>query len=656
MLLSNNCWHLWIKIVILFQICCVFTCAQKQNVANPNEDIEATYNAKSLEMLKYMNPSVNPCNDFYEFACGNWPMYHRATADHKVTDVLDNIEETFDEETRRLLAVDHETDTNLEKMTKNLYKSCLNVPLEWNKYLLQMKELIQEFGEMPLLTEKDSEWSASNFSWSKTVANMQYKYGSEIILSSSPLLDDSGVPRSIIIIGRPSFYLGSRKFYLEADYENYRISYAIIIAYNLMDYLGIDYDLALQTAKDIVEFEVKLAQGLPDDRVNIKLDKVNTFTTLKEMQLNYGYHFNPSVFLKTAWGSVPNATYYEEVEYLQNLIHVMETSSPKNVANYIFYKFIEKFFIKSAGHDVARQKQCLTKVREYLPFVLDKLAYHHSYDKQTEQDIKEMWHIIKEAFQFLFHSEDKVEIVRYIKEVLNITNLEIIGLETPQDFLAEYEKLVLEPNDFLGNMKTLLMSASKLKRAEFFKIPGTSQISSTITVPVTMLQPYHLWSPTVPMAYNYAKLGSLISREVMRDLINRNYLGTTTKCFANQYNPFTNLEPSLYEIYGNVADYGGVNLAYHAYLKWYQDKLRTREQLSMETYPRLRYNSKQLFFINYAQMWCEDVDDMDAGFAHRIPAKFRIIPSLANLADFAKEFRCPVGSNMNPIEKCTLYS
>ena len=37
------------------------------------------------------------------------------------------------------------------------------------------------------------------------------------------------------------------------------------------------------------------------------------------------------------------------------------------------------------------------------------------------------------------------------------------------------------------------------------------------------------------------------------------------------------------------------------------------------------------------------------------PEAFRIIGTLSNNDDFAKDFNCPKGSKMNPVKKCTVW-
>ena len=58
-------------------------------------------------------------------------------------------------------------------------------------------------------------------------------------------------------------------------------------------------------------------------------------------------------------------------------------------------------------------------------------------------------------------------------------------------------------------------------------------------------------------------------------------------------------------------------------------------------------------------MWCSSVTDETINLQiekdPHSPPNFRVIGSLSNLPEFAEEFNCPLGSKMNPKEKCEVW-
>lgn len=103
----------------------------------------------------------------------------------------------------------------------------------------------------------------------------------------------------------------------------------------------------------------------------------------------------------------------------------------------------------------------------------------------------------------------------------------------------------------------------------------------------------------------------------------------------------------------NIADNGGLKAAFHAYESWIANH---EPELPL---PGINMTSKQLFFMGFAQVWCS-VNTKEALRLQVLqdphsPSIFRVIGTLSNSEDFAKEFNCPKGSRMNPENKCDVW-
>jgi len=103
----------------------------------------------------------------------------------------------------------------------------------------------------------------------------------------------------------------------------------------------------------------------------------------------------------------------------------------------------------------------------------------------------------------------------------------------------------------------------------------------------------------------------------------------------------------------NMSDNGGLKLAYDAYRVWAKGH-------GVE--PRLpglqEYTPQQMFWLSYANVWCSK--DTLKSLKYRMTDvhslnRFRIIGSFSNKKFFSDDFRCPLGSNMNPVKKCHVW-
>ncbi|KAG8505481.1 Membrane metallo-endopeptidase-like 1 [Galemys pyrenaicus] len=234
-----------------------------------------------------------------------------------------------------------------------------------------------------------------------------------------------------------------------------------------------------------------------------------------------------------------------------------------------------------------------------------------------------------------------------------------------------------------------------------FYSPNRNQI----VFPAGILQP-PFFSKEQPQALNFGGIGMVIGHEITHgfDDNGRNFdkdgnmldwwsnfsawhFRKQSECMVYQYGNYSwdlaedqtvNGFSTLGE---NIADNGGVRQAYKAYLKWTADGGKDRQL------PGLELTYEQLFFINYAQVWCGSYrpefavqsikTDVHSPLKYRQvaprpapprappraprPAQLRpllcrrVLGSLQNLAAFADAFQCAQGTPMHPRKRCRVW-
>lgn len=106
----------------------------------------------------------------------------------------------------------------------------------------------------------------------------------------------------------------------------------------------------------------------------------------------------------------------------------------------------------------------------------------------------------------------------------------------------------------------------------------------------------------------------------------------------------------------NLADNVGPAIAWAAYLD-----LAARKSIEPLLPGLERFDQSQLFWLYNAASWCDDLgpeetrDKHESGF--HSPPRLRVNLPYSNMAEFARAFKCPPGSPMNPLqnEKCLLF-
>jgi predicted metalloendopeptidase len=122
-------------------------------------------------------------------------------------------------------------------------------------------------------------------------------------------------------------------------------------------------------------------------------------------------------------------------------------------------------------------------------------------------------------------------------------------------------------------------------------------------------------------------------------------------CFVNYFNALgENGKNTLGE---NLADSGGTHNSFETYKN--QRTTYTIEATGVQ----VPLTDDQLFFVAFAQLWCEKMTDQAA--EHQLMtdphslAWLRVRGTLSNHPHFAESFGCPKGAVMNPETKCSVW-
>lgn len=191
--------------------------------------------------------------------------------------------------------------------------------------------------------------------------------------------------------------------------------------------------------------------------------------------------------------------------------------------------------------------------------------------------------------------------------------------------------------------------------------------------PAGILQP-PFYSPAASDAVNMGAMGMVVGHELTHGFDDegskfagdgnlskwwaegtREKFEAKTQCLVDQYAsyeplPGVKLNGKL-TLGENIADNGGVKLAFEAYRKMRKD---AKEPLVADG-----FTEDQQFFLAVGQAWCtnakDDVQRMMATVDPHSPPRFRVNGSLSNLPAFAEAFQCKPGSKMRPQNVCAVW-
>ncbi|KAH8388533.1 hypothetical protein KR093_008933, partial [Drosophila rubida] len=658
--------------------------------------------AKAAEIASFMNESVDPCDNFYEFACGNWARINSASGGKLTTGLFERLGDSLNRKVKHMLDNENEQlDTREDKQVRSFYRSCAGVTAIDAIYRSKLKELSATFGAMPALEGR--RWKESEFDWIETIGKIAYTYGHTIIIGTDVSRDLANNKVNAVYVTIQEFPLEVRGMYLNKETQMYRTRFRNVVALELMHYLDIERKVAFTTATELMDFEVELAKGLNSEDEVLDFQEAAKLTTIAEMQRLYGPTLDIQRLVNISLADDVVDAYDFLPQYKINLIRVIKKTPKRIVANYIFYRLLKPFMLDVGATKKQREDHCHSRTTKYFAKHLDNMVYRRHNSADTAADVELIWSELQKTFKEMLQSHQSLSWIRPETRQLAIEKLAAMKLEVNsyanEDLSEDFKNIQLSEQTYLENLQHMLEdAAAELRKqihlpAEPFEAgellsfsPANLLLENTIKVPVAVLQPYFLWAASYPNAIKFGTLAALIGHEVIHgfdtsgskfdahgilndwwDEQSRLNFAAGQQCFKEQYSNYSYFGktlPKSNEQSENIADNGGVRLAFAAYRRWQGANAGALQepdsrQLQREMLPTLNYTSMQLFFISYAQIWCNDVDprirSMQVATDQHVPSTFRVIGPLSNFDEFSKEFHCALGSKMNPVRKCQLY-
>jgi len=137
------------------------------------------------------------------------------------------------------------------------------------------------------------------------------------------------------------------------------------------------------------------------------------------------------------------------------------------------------------------------------------------------------------------------------------------------------------------------------------------------------------------------------------------------KCIADQYSSFSvqmNETENVHligklELGENIADNGGLKVAKQALDQKISLAGLTGDTCLLPGLPDVNIN--KLFYLSFAQTWCSKATNefllQQISSDPHAPGNFRVLGSIMNNDEFARIHNCPIGSKMNPKNKCDIW-
>uniref|UniRef100_A0A1Y1KG01 Peptidase M13 N-terminal domain-containing protein n=1 Tax=Photinus pyralis TaxID=7054 RepID=A0A1Y1KG01_PHOPY len=630
-------------------------------------------------ILNSIDSSVDPCDDFYQFSCGNFLKQDTMLGAKESVSSSSIAFHMLKERLRRIM--EEPIPPNEPKsflLLKQMYKSCINTTAIERDGLTTIKSILRDVGGWPVLEGQN--WNSEDFNWTRSIYKLKkYGYTSNYFISVSVKPTPTDNPHYVLYVSQPDLPLMEKLFNTNISMPLHsRLEYMVDVAV----IFGANREVAKQELSESLEFEYNLTMVENTDHdwmlmVSQLQTQVSSITWLE--------YFN-SIFNHTGV-TIKNFDFVIVTNsYIWNFEKLLLNTPKRILANYLMWRVVaasipyltdelrQRELEYNKIYSETRWKKCVIKASESFQSVTAALYSRRYFRGIAKQNVKDLVsNVGKEFIALLKRANWTVNntIEHALEEAAAVTS----HFGYPENFLSDekldelYKGLNFTSDNYLKmilrlNLHTFERSAKRLRQAVGKRRWITPSLSSEKELPVGILQGAFL-SGDGPQSINYGAISYLIGhditrgydsedRELDRGLYIVDWWAPTAEelvtqrvqCIIDQYANSSMpkfMDAILLQAY-DVVDH----VAYMAYQKWVRKNGIDQGLLG------LNYTGNQLFWISAANVWCTRTGCADDTDSYSLPKLMVNLP-LSGSDGFAKDFSCAKGSKMNPADKCNVW-
>lgn len=680
--------------VAVLAACAAGVCIGTAGAQGLDSPLSALPYTPSLDVPS-MDRTVNPCIDFYHYACGGWIKKNPIPADQARWDVYAKL---GNENMRFLWGILEQASkpsanrTPAEQKIGDFFAACMDEAAVNAQGSKPLKNHLDRIGAMKSLPDLAA----------VIAAEQHHMGGSGFLFGFGSNQDFNNSERVIAFATAGGLSLPDRDYYIKTDTKSIETRQKYVAhVQRMFELLGDAPKTAAINAGTVIQIETELAKASltrVEKRDPYKLYHLLSRAQLKALVPSFDWdaYLSTSELSTIADINVTEPEFFRAVErqlrstglnrwkiYLR--WHLVHASAPYLSADFVQenFEFYSKY-LRGVPQMQPRWKRCVQLVDRDLGEALGQVFVQKTFGPEVKQRALEMTKQIETAME----SE--------------IRQLSWMGDQTKQQALAklhaivnkigypdkwrDYSTVQIDRREFLADVmravgfetkRDLAKVGKPVDRGEWDMTPPTvnadySPQMNDINFPAGVLQP-PLFDFKMDDAPNYGNTGATIGHELThgfddegRQFDARGNLHDwwtkqdaqefekRAKCISDQYAQYTVIDDikinSKLTLGEDVADLGGTLLAYIAW------KNATEGQ---ELKPIDGFTPDQRFFIGMAQWACGSERDenkrVGAITDPHSPEEYRINGVVSNLPEFMRAFGCQVGQPMVREIACKIW-
>ncbi|XP_065114436.1 phosphate-regulating neutral endopeptidase PHEX isoform X2 [Paramisgurnus dabryanus] len=515
-------------------------------------------------ILSKLDQSVEPCDDFYQYACGGWLREHPIPEDTSSHGIYPWLRQNVDLKLKALLEEPiGAKDIDAVKKAKVLYTSCMNesaLEIEDSRPLL--KNLKQKEFRWPVLGDalgSSSKWVESQFNLLETLAQIRSQHSKSVLIRLFVSPDDKNSNQYIIKLDQASLSLSSREDYITNTTEAQMYREALLrLMVDVAVMLGANVQAAEAQMKQVLDFEMKLAQiVIPyENRTSENMYNKYSLSKLQRTVPEFYWLGFVRAVIDTELYPDHKISSSEQVivrapQYFKDLFKLINATETRTVANYVIwrsvlsrittlsrrflYRYLDFARVTTGTTSLTpRWDKCVNYIENTLIYATGRLFVDKHFQEDKKLMMVELIDGIRWAFIDMLEKENDWMDQETKRKATEKAHAVLAKVGYPEFILndtyinEDIKRLSFNETDYFGNvMQTLKFIAQSdigwlrktVPRTEWFTNPTTvnafySSSTNQIRFPAGELQKPFFWGLDYPRSLSYGAIGVIVGHEL----------------------------------------------------------------------------------------------------------------------------------------------